>query len=179
MRKQGMSGETSKRSQRPRPIAEMIGQVLDPALAKRGLSSVALIAAWPQIVGRRYAECTQPERIVWPRRRNNEEAGGGTLVLRVDGGQAIYLQHELGQVIERINVYLGFNAVTRVKIIQAPVKRPPAPAGAGEVALGPDEAAALDQALAAIDSPDLKEALRRLGHAVLSEEAAASGKQSP
>jgi hypothetical protein len=179
MPKMGMTGEIRNRPQQPRAIADMIGKVLDPACAKRGLSSAALIAAWPQIVGRRYADCTQPERIIWPRRRGDEDVGGGTLVLRVDGGQAIYLQHELGQVIERINSYLGFNAVTRVKIVQTPLGRPCPAETAKEPALAPDQAAALDRRLDAIDSPSLRESLRRLGQAVLGEEAAGSGEQSP
>lgn len=149
------------------PIGALIGAVIEPLCAKRGFATADLIAAWAEIVGPRYAHATQPEKLIWPRRDGPEGANrrtGAMLVLRVDAGMAVYLQHETALIIERINGFLGFGAVTNLKIIQAPVAAPrtarkapsPSPAAVGRAAA----------AVADIENDGLRSALERLGRAV-------------
>ncbi len=40
-------------------IAELVGKVVDPVTKRRGFATTDLIAAWPQIVGPRYADCSR------------------------------------------------------------------------------------------------------------------------
>ena len=37
---------------------------------------------------------------------------------------ALHLQHETGEIIDRVNAFLGFNAIGRIRIVQKPVRRP-------------------------------------------------------
>lgn len=90
---------------------------------------------------------------------------GGTLHLQVaSGAVALQLQHEAPLLIERINGCLGFSAVARLKLIQAPF---PAPTrrmqnSALLAALG-DRRAAAAVALDGITDPQLRASLARLG----------------
>jgi len=89
-----------------------------------------LLTEWRTIVGHELAEYSIPERLKWPRNVDaytDTPAGekgrpGATLVLRVDGPRAIDLQFQSGQIIERINTYFGYQAVTGLRFIQAPVE---------------------------------------------------------
>ena len=90
------------------------------------------------------------------------------LVLRVDGPRAIFVQHEAGQIIERVNAFLGYGAIGHLRIIQAPVKGQQAEA-AKDDNLDPEAEARLAQTIAAVPDEGLRAALDRLGRSVLSD----------
>lgn len=148
-----------------RPIGALIGAVIDPICAKRGFASADLIGAWDEIVGQRYAGSTQPEKIIWPR-REGENTRGATLVVRVDAGMAIYLQHELTLVLDRVNAFLGFRAIGSIRIVQGPVERRIAQAPRAEPRLSMDTEAAIRDSVGPVESEGLRSALEKLGRAV-------------
>lgn len=146
-------------------IGALIGSVIAPICAKRGFATADLISAWADIVGPRYATTTMPEKITWPRRDQAKAPSGATLVIRVDAGMAIYLQHETSVVLDRINGFLGFGAVSQLKIIQGVVASP------RKVVTAPPPLSRVDEAIvadtvASVDSDGLREALARLGRGV-------------
>ena len=149
-------------------IGALIGAVIEPICAKRGFATADLIQAWAEVVGPRYARATQPDKLIWPRREAAAAGAnarkGATLVVRVDAGMAIYLQHETAVILERVNGFLGFGAVTTLKIIQGPVDAPPPPRPPKSVS--PAAANAASAAVAEIESEALRRALERLGQAV-------------
>jgi hypothetical protein len=153
-----------------RPIGAYAARALDPAARARGFATTALLSEWPALVGAELAQFTMPDRVVWPKRR--DEAGdatphqghrveGAILVLRVEGPRAIEVQHRSGQILERVNAYFGYRAVAELRILQAPVTRksPQSTAPAPPVdpgALPPD---------AEIKDGNLRAALLHLGSA--------------
>ncbi|MGH6737246.1 MAG: DUF721 domain-containing protein [Methyloceanibacter sp.] len=123
-----------------RAIGTYVAKALDPAARARGFATTALLSDWPAIVGRELAQFTMPDRVIWPRRLKEAEldrpkegrrAEGATLVLRIEGPRAIEVQHRAGPILERINAYFGYRAVTEMRFLQAPIarkaKRPKAP----------------------------------------------------
>jgi hypothetical protein len=140
------------------------------AFEKYGFSAATLITDWAAIVGPELATYTAPDRLKWPRAihqmTEDTDAGpkgraGATLVLRVDGGRSLDVQHNARQLIERINAYFGYAAVKELRIVQAPVEgstaarkpqSPPAQLPTHEVAH--------------IADPSLRDALARLGAGV-------------
>lgn len=147
-------------------IGTLIGAVIDPVTRRRGFATAELIAAWPEIAGARWADCTLPEKISWPR---GDNAGAAMLVLRVDGPRAVLVQHEAGQILERVNAFLGYGAIGRLKIVQAPVVRPKAAGVLPAPVLSTAEEAGLGSSVAAVGEGPLRQALERLGRAVLTD----------
>lgn len=45
--------------------------------------------------------------------------------MRVDGPRALEIQHMTTQLLERINIYFGYNAVQELRIVQGPVLKTP------------------------------------------------------
>jgi hypothetical protein len=150
----------------PVALAELVGRVLDPITARRGFATAELIAGWAEIVGVRYADCSRPERIAWPRGKANNDKPG-TLVVAVEGPRALLLQHETDQIVERVNGFLGYGAIGRIKIVQGAVTAPASAERSEEVPLDAHELAKLEDALAGIDGAELRAALARLGRGVL------------
>jgi hypothetical protein len=161
-----MSDNANPRVNRPpQSIGALIGSVIAPVCAKRGFATADLISAWSDIVGPRYATTTMPEKLTWPRRDQAKAPGGATLVIRVDSGMAIYLQHETSVLLDRINGFLGFGAVTQLKIVQGVVSQP-APRRAAPPPLTQAEESEVTATVATIESDALREALARLGRGV-------------
>jgi len=154
---------TRTRSRGPIGLGELVGRVISPVSAKRGFATADLIAAWTDVVGSELAAITRPERIAWPRGKGTAE--GAVLHLRVDGPRAVLVQHQLGQVIDRVNGFLGYAAVAKVRLVQGPLAVPP-PAEA-PAAIGDKEAAQLAATTAAVENDSLRAALDRLGRGVL------------
>src|SRR5262245_56173906 len=174
----------SKRRSSPLYGRKAIGSFL-PALTRKafekyGFSAAALVTDWGTIVGRELAASTAPERLKWPRAPAPTEADGNpsqgrrgaTLVLRVDGGLSLEVQHKARQIIERINAYFGYAAVAELRIVQGPVGAEPQLAARTTLAtpntpkgsLVPSPASRpLTSEVAHVTDPGLREALARLG----------------
>jgi hypothetical protein len=106
----------------PVAVSDLATEILDPVLRKRAGISIGLVQSWEEIVGVRLAARTRPEKIVWPRRMHEDDPfEPATLVIACEGAAALHLQHETGEIISRVNRFLGFRAVGRIKIVQKPV----------------------------------------------------------
>ncbi len=157
-----------------KPLADLLDGCLKPALTAKGFAAVDIIMAWGEIVGPRLADHCEPLKLNWPRQpatTADVHADPATLMVRVEGAFAIELQHLAPIVIERVNAYYGWRCVGRLSLQQGPVGRDRAlrhtPA--------PPDPQALADARARIgemtDEP-LREALVRLGGAILSRRSA-------
>src|SRR5262245_34073407 len=93
---------TTQQRRGVRTLSELVAGVVAPLADRRDYAFANLAAAWAEVAGPRYADCSAPERIDWPRGKD----AAGVLRLRVDGPKAVLLQHELGQLVERVNAFL-------------------------------------------------------------------------
>lgn len=158
-----MSSDRSPRA--AQPLARLAGALLDPLVAKRGFASASLLSAWEDVVGPRYAAVSLPEKMTWPRGRE----GAGILTVRVEGPGAVFLQHDSGPFIERINRYLGFAAVAEIRIVQKPLDRPRRRRPREMTPLSEAERGRVAAAVAGTASPDLERALTELGERVVAD----------
>lgn len=150
------------------PVADLATKILDPVLKKRAGISVALIQSWEEIVGERIARASRPEKIVWPRRMSEDDPyEPATLVVACEGMAALALQHETGEVIARVNGFLGFSAVGRIRILQKPVAIDTARKRPGPARIDASQKAHLKSLTTQIESDDLRAALERLGAEVI------------
>lgn len=158
---------------RAKPLAEFIDKCLGPALAAQGFATSDVLVAWPDIVGQKMAEFTQPMRLEWRRKRApldpDERPEPASLIVRVESAFALELQHLTPIVIDRINAYFGWRCVGKLVLKQGPVRRaeskpPPPPA------LTPSEKQRISDAVGTVEDDALRLALNRLGEAVTQSE---------
>jgi hypothetical protein len=142
-----------------RAAGASLPRIVGPIVAQYGGGIAArLKSEWSAIVGPELAAATWPEAV----------ARGGTLKLRVAPAKALEVQHRTPLVIERVNLFFGRQAVTRLALVQGPLPlAAPAVRPTAAPPLRPREAAGLDRQLAAIASPELRDALARLGRRVI------------
>jgi hypothetical protein len=150
----------------PRPLAELTAGALSGPLKRQGFASTEIVTRWGEIVGPEIAAHCEPLKINWPRGLEGEEAPPepATLVLRVEGPAAIEIQHLSAVILERVNRFFGWQAIGRLGLRQAPLRRraspePPKPPD-------PAEQARIATSLPQIEDEGLRAALARLGAAV-------------
>lgn len=158
---------------RAKPLAEFVEATLDHAMAAQGFAGTDIILSWPEIVGERLAGSSHPIRMQWPRRGAGQAPGErpdpATLIVRCEGAFALELQHLAPLVVERVNAVYGWRCVGRIVIKQGPVPRP-APPPPAPPPLSAEERARLALSLTEIESDALRDALGRLGGAVVATE---------
>jgi hypothetical protein len=146
-----------------RRVGVELTHLTSPILGKQGLGEAKLLSEWAAIVGTALAGHCWPVKLAFPRGQRQE----GVLRLRVAPGVAVEIQHREPVILERINAYFGYRAVARLAIVQGPPpprsETPPAPPRP----LQESERAALQRRLDGIEDPILRDALERLGSAII------------
>lgn len=150
------------------PVSDLATEILDPVMRRRAGVSIGLVQSWDEIVGVRLAGRTRPEKIQWPRRMSDDDPfEPAVLVIACEGAAALHLQHETAEVIGRVNAFLGFPAIGRIRIVQKPVRKVEAPPRPRLRALTPPEKARLAATVGDIEDDGLRQALERLGASIL------------
>ena len=147
-----------------RPLADLVGPALTAAFKRHGFASTEIVTHWDDLVGPEIAAHCEPIKITWPRQNDAEAPEPATLVLRCQGPAAIEIQHLAGVIVERINRFLGWRAIERVALRQAPLARrakpkPPPPIDA-------EAARRIADRMTDITDESLRTALGRLGAAL-------------
>jgi hypothetical protein len=158
------TGMTKPARSFPRPLADFLGATLGDVLKRQGFTSTEIIAHWADIVGAEIAAHSEPMKINWPRAIGEEAPEPATLVLRVEGPAAIEVQHLSAVILERVNRFFGWQAIGRIALRQAPLRRHPPPKTRPQA--DPEAATRIAAALPQIEDEDLRQALARLGAAI-------------
>jgi hypothetical protein len=147
-----------------KPLSVLLNDVFSEAYAKQGFAARELVTRWADIAGKQIAACSEPIKMQWPRPVEGQPQEPATLVLRVEGPMALEIQHSSDVILQRVNRFLGWNAVGRLALRQAPLSRrkppgrrpPPDPKAVARVA----------ETLSAVEDDELRAALARLGAAI-------------
>ena len=155
----------AKKTRPPYRAAPTVGRSLTKFVKeldqKFGQGAGLLTARWREIVGETLARRTEPSKLT-----KSRTGDGATLEIRVDGPSAALIQHQTGEILQRLDLFLGKGAVTKLRIVQGPLSAPPPPAARPKPRPAPLDAGAeaeLKASLAKAPDGPLKEALERLG----------------
>ncbi|HEX4113665.1 MAG TPA: DciA family protein [Stellaceae bacterium] len=155
---------SEERRGRMQNVGAVLPRIAGAALGKQGLGEAQLIQHWATIVGERYAQGTSPEKLSFPHGARRD----GTLKLRVAPGLALEIQHSEPVLLERINGFFGYRAVTRLALRQTWLpRRDPTPRLRQ---LRQSETATLADTVAPVADDALRAALERLGAAIIATE---------
>ena len=148
----------------PRPLSEFTGATLSDVLKSQGFASAEILSRWGDIVGAEIAAHSEPIKINWSRVQGEDTPEPATLVLRVEGPSALEIQHLSSVILERVNRFFGWQAVGRLALRQAPLRRREPP----KRPVPPDPAltARIAGELPEIEDENLRVALARLGASI-------------
>ncbi|MBO7484025.1 MAG: DUF721 domain-containing protein [Alphaproteobacteria bacterium] len=100
-------------------LTREVQKLARPLLGQHGFTQVELITHWSDIMGTELAIGVKPVKLMFPAK----DRMNGTLYVRTAGGAfAMLLEHQKGRVMERVNTYFGYPAVSNLKIEQGGVR---------------------------------------------------------
>ena len=96
-------------------LGDLVQSILRPVFAKK--PQLSLMMDWPMIVGSELASYTWPLKIVSP------QNGPGVAYIHSPPAYAIVAWSHTGVMIERINQYLGYQAISRIRLVKDDVAK--------------------------------------------------------
>lgn len=128
------------------------------------MGSGALSARWAEVVGAEIARRTEPVKL-----SKGRNGGPSSLEIRVAGPAAAIIQHQAHEILDRVNLFLGAEAVQKLRIVQGPLQRriDARPPPRRSAPLDAAAEAGLAEGLSAAPEGRLKAALLALGRGVL------------
>jgi len=155
-----------KRYERPRggqarAISDLMPEIGRTAFRRFGFVQSSVVTRWPEIVGPHHARVCAPEAIRFP----PGEKSDGILQLVVVPAHAPLIQHVTPEIMERVNRFFGYKAVSKVKLRQGEVKPPPAEKPAAPPSLKPIPIE-LGDSLRDIGDPELRAVLESLARSL-------------
>ena len=149
-----------------RQIADLMPQIGRTAFRRFGFVQSSVVTRWPEIVGEQHARVCMPEAMRFPPGEKVE----GILQLVVVPAHAPLIQHVVPEIMERVNRFFGYKAVSRVKLRQGEVK----PLRAEERAKAPPSLKPipmeLGDSLRDIGDPELRTVLESLARSLGTKE---------
>jgi len=102
-------------------LTREVQKLARPLLGQHGFTQVELITHWSDIMGSELAIGVKPVKLSFPAK----DRMNGTLHVRTAGGAfAMLLEHQKGRIMEKVNTYFGYPAISNLKIEQGGVRLP-------------------------------------------------------
>jgi len=149
------STEEAPRRGYARSCGDLVNGVAGMTFKRFGFVQGAVVSRWAEIVGERYARVSTPESIRFP----GGKKSGGTLTLSVEGAHAPLMQHLGPLIIERVNRFFGYPAISKIAFHQG---RQPKPAPKVDRPRSAPVPKALGEGLRQIADPELRACLESL-----------------
>ena len=113
--------EVIKRAFVPKKIGDSLNNIKKKFSNKYGRIEYIILSKWPEIVGSFFADYSEPEKISSFIETENNMGGkiyNHTLHVSVSSVVALDFQHYKDKIIEKINIYFGYKAISNLKIKQ-------------------------------------------------------------
>lgn len=88
--------------------------MLDPIMVKKTGLNINIFKNWQQIVGKDIAKLCAPLKLIWA-----NSANFATLLVSSYGADATIVMHSNLEIIDRVNSFFGYYAVSKIKVTQA------------------------------------------------------------
>jgi hypothetical protein len=154
-----MSAKTMKN------LRSVLNKITAPISQQQGFVRSSILLDWHLIVGERFANFCQPEKISFPLERRT----GGRLTLKTSSAFALEISHLETILVERINRYFGYKAVDKLlikngRLTPRTVKKQPQPQ------ITADQLSHIETMLEGIKNSALRSALIELGKGVYDQQ---------
>lgn len=156
-----------KRTNRVTGLGDAVGSAIDTVFRKRGFASRDIVTNWGSIAPSPYDKISIPDKLSWP--RGEAGAEGAVLYLRCADSHKLALAHEGATVAAAINRYFGYVLVGSVRLAITPFSSGSGQKNKSAIVPNAAQQAEVEQALEAVEDDGIKEALRRLGHNLLTK----------
>ena len=103
----------------PQILSNLLPNDAKKLLKNRGFFELELLSNWEKIVGTSFNKLSYPTKI---KTTNSSPKGKGKLLVKVDRSISFAFEHERKKIVDKINLFFGYNAVEKIEIIQINLK---------------------------------------------------------
>lgn len=96
-------------------ISKTIRPFAKEVLGNNGHVNIELLSSWEEIVGKKIASYSLPQKLSFGK---DERTGGCLTLVVLAGAFAMEIQQNTQKIIDKINTFFGYPAVSKIKIIQ-------------------------------------------------------------
>ncbi len=115
IKKQKKTDKLTKRRYGTFAIGDSLSRLAALSFTKRGLGNGQIVKEWHNIWPKPWCEVAIPKRIRW---KSNMQSGGILEVSVVNPVMNTMLMHHKGELVQRINIWFGYNAIEDIRIIK-------------------------------------------------------------
>ena len=98
-------------------LLKITENIVEKNLSRLGSIQNHIFFNWAHIAGQ-YADITIPHKIKYGRKKNID----GQIIIKVQNGFGLEVQHSIPLLLDQINARFGFKAISKIKIIQADIQ---------------------------------------------------------
>ena len=139
-----------------------VRKLVGPLLGKKGLLQADILSHWTDILGFELASGVKPFSVSF----SKKTAGAVLTVTAFSGAYAVEFTARKPQIIERLNSYFGYEAISDIRIKQGGTFAPPSPAKR-DPDYSPEKSEEIQRLAAGIENEALRESVIRLGMALM------------
>ncbi len=113
--------DKNKRYGKARTLSKCLNHLVEPICKKQGFVNASVVLDWPQIVGQNFADLCQAIKVTFPFNSRLD----GCLHVSTTSSMAAVLAYEEPLILEKINRYYGYQAISKLKIFHGlkPIKK--------------------------------------------------------
>ena len=165
----------SKRTYVPKKIGETLTRINKNYLSKFGKIEFLILSKWTQIVGSFFADHSEPDKISRITEEFNEfdePIYKNFLHVRVSPAAAVEFQHYKDTIIEKINSYFGYKAISDLRLQQnfVPEKKIKKNINLYDNDLSEEEKVSIKSEINNIKNEELEKSIVNLGASIKREE---------
>lgn len=149
-----------------RSFQSLVKRLTTPICQKNGFASASILLDWSKIVSPSFQEYCVAERVSFPPYKR----ALGTLYVRTPSHMAPEIAYLEPIILEKINGYYGYQAISRLVIRQGPLTKKKQKMSQPLEAISSQAQELIEKEVETVSDEDLKNALHRLGEGILRKE---------
>mgnify|MGYP001169000540 CR=1 FL=1 len=95
-------------------VGDSLPKIVNKNISERSFVELSLIKNWNKIIGKEIACYCWPIKMVFSNIKNTN----GIIFLKTKRGKSMEIEFKHNEIIEKLNQYFGYNAVSKISIIQ-------------------------------------------------------------
>ena len=152
-----------------RPLSEATSRIAGKTFSRKYIALGRLVNQWEEIMGKQFAGLAQPLKLNYRKKGKGKGNTHITLDVGTSAANATLLSYQKGVILERMNALFGNNWIKDIRFVTTELPNTEPEKKQSSPPLTQPEEKYLTETLDQIEDPDIKEKLKNLGKAILTD----------
>lgn len=150
-----------------RPISDSVASLTKGTFTRKFISLGRILTSWNDIVGPDMASRAQPVKLNYRKPKDAKDKPQASLDIGVSSADAAVLHYQKDLILERLNQIFGERWITAIRFVHQAANNEDALPAAPPKPLSAADMEQISQTVAAVEDPEIRKRLEKLGQGVL------------